>query len=192
MSRKSSRFSSAPIAPFRAPLLQRWSAARSGRHDARNHRGIADGTFTQALNELQTRAQHGQHDVNRWYSKQAEPILQGNSRIKIQLDQLQAEIDELTARPGESGRIQKANSKRMESLSGRKVSQLSQLDMNNESLIALKRQAVEAMDSWEKYFAALASIYVRSLSKKLNRDVRSSDAEIPPFQKVPMIDLDEN
>jgi hypothetical protein len=62
--------------------------------------------------------------------------------------------------------------------------------MNKDSIDALTRQTVEALESWERYFVALASIYVRALSKKLKRDVRSSDAEVPPFENVPLLNLE--
>lgn len=190
MPRSKSRFSSAPIAPYRASTMQRWSASRLGRLDARNHRGIADGTLTQALKEIQTRAQQGQHEVNRWLSNQAEPVIKGNSRIKIQLQQLDFDIKILNSNIGDSGRERKFNSKILESLNEKRVSQLSQLEMNKNSLEALYFQANEALGSWDRHYVALASIYVRSLSKKLKRDVRSSDAEVPPFGNVPIIDLD--
>lgn len=190
MPRSKSRFSSAPIAPYRASALQRYRAARLGKSDAKNHKGIADGTLTQALKELQTRAQQGQHEVNRWFSKEADPIIQGNSRIAIQLAQLQQEIDALDKNLGDSGRERKANSKVLSTLNERRISQLSQLEMNKDSIDALTRQTVEALESWERYFIALASIYVRALSKKLKRDVRSSDAEVPPFENVPLLNLE--
>jgi hypothetical protein len=171
-------------------LLQRYRASRLGKSDAKNHKGIADGTLTQALKELQTRAQQGQHEVNRWFSKEADPIIQGNSRIAIQLAQLQREIDALDKNLGDSGRERKANSKVLITLNERRISQLSQLEMNKDSIDALTRQTVEALESWERYFVALASIYVRALSKKLKRDVRSSDAEVPPFENVPLLNLE--
>jgi chromosome segregation ATPase len=191
MSRTKSRFSSAPIAPYRASWSQRRRAARLGKRDAKTHKGIADGTLTQALKEIQTRAQQGQHEVNRWYSKEAEPIIQGNSRISVQLDQIQSEIDSLNRNLGDNGRDRKANSKVLTSLNERKVSQLSQLEMNKDSIDALSRQAEEAIESWERYFVALASIYSRGLSKKLKRDVRSSEAQVPPFESVPIQNLND-
>lgn len=190
MPRSKSRFSSAPIAPFRASFFQRRRASRLGRLDAKNHKGIADGTKTQALKEIETRAQQGQHEVNRWFSQEAEPIVKGNSRIKIQLAQLDADIENLKLNFGDSGRKIKFNSQLLESLNEKKVSQLSQLEMNKNSLESLNLQAIEALGSWQRHYVALASIYVRSLSKKLKRDVRSSDAEVPPFDSVPLLSLE--
>lgn len=191
MPRSKSRFSSAPIAPYRASALQRFRASRLGKSDAKNHKGIADGTLTQALNEIQTRAQLGQHEVNRWFANQAEPIIKGNSRIQIQLNQLEWDLENLKSNFGDSGRERKFNSKVLESLNEKRVSQLSQLEMNKNSLEALYLQANEALGSWQRHYEALASIYVRALSKKLKRDVRSADAEVPPFQNISIIDLED-
>jgi hypothetical protein len=63
--------------------------------------------------------------------------------------------------------------------------------MNKDSIDALSRQAEEAIESWERYFVALASIYSRGLSKKLKRDVRSSEAQVPPFESVPIQNLND-
>lgn len=191
MPRSKSRFSSAPIAPYKASAIQRWRISRLGRLDAKNHKGIADGTLTQALNEIQTYAHLGQLEVNRWFRQQAEPIIQGNSRIEIQLLQLAKDIENLESNLGDSGRQRKFNLRLLEVLNEKRVSQLSQHEMNKDSLEALHVQAGDALESWVRHYIALASIYVRSLSKKLKRDVRSADAEVPPFESVPLINLED-
>lgn len=187
MSRSKSRFSSAPIAPYKVSTIQRWRVSRLGRLDAKSHKGIADGTLTQALKEIQTHAQLGQLEVNRWFHRQAEPIIQGNSRIEIQLMQLSKDIEKLELNLGDTGRERKFNLRLLEVLNEKRVSQLSQFEMNKDALEALHLQASDALESWIRHYVALASIYVRSLSKKLKRDVRSSGAEVPPFESVPLI-----
>lgn len=191
MNRSKSRFSSAPIAPYKVSLLKQWRTSRLGRTDARNHKGIADATLTQALKGIAAYAQSGQHEVNRWLIKESEPIVVGSSRIRIQLGQLESEILNFTKNLGDSGRERKLNKRALELLIEKKTSQMSQLEMNSDSLEALYRQGTEAIESWERYFTALASIYLRSLSKKLKQDVRSSDAEVPPFDNVPIVDLEQ-
>jgi len=191
VNRSKSRFSSAPIAPYKVSLLKQWRTSRLGRTDARNHKGIADATLTQALKGIAAYAQSGQHEVNRWLIKESEPIVVGSSRIRIQLGQLESEILNFTKNLGDSGRERKLNKRALELLIEKKTSQMSQLEMNSDSLEALYRQGTEAIESWERYFTALASIYLRSLSKKLKQDVRSSDAEVPPFDNVPIVDLEQ-
>jgi len=171
--------------------LKQWRTSRLGRTDARNHKGIADATLTQALKGIAAYAQSGQHEVNRWLIKESEPIVVGSSRIRIQLGQLESEILNFTKNLGDSGRERKLNKRALELLIEKKTSQMSQLEMNSDSLEALYRQGTEAIESWERYFTALASIYLRSLSKKLKQDVRSSDAEVPPFDNVPIVDLEQ-
>ena len=189
MSRKSSRFSSAPIAPQKLSLLDRRRAAKSGRKDAKNYKGLADATLTHALIEIRGVAVAGQHEVNQWLINKVKPLREGNARIAVSMSRLQDQISELSKNPGVSGRQQKEVRTRTTSLTEQLAAEVSQLRMNEENLQALVMAAEEALASWKQYFDAMAAVYVRALSNKLGRDVRSSAAEVPPFESIQVIDV---
>ena len=87
--------------------------------------------------------------------------------------------------------MRKAVSSKRENLEREVSAANSQLSMNRENLKDLRVMAQEASDSWHGYFDALAAIYIRALSNKLGRDVRTSAAEVPPFKSIDIVDTED-
>lgn len=192
MPRSKSRFSSAPMAPTKPGFKVTRRAQKAGRQDAKNYKGIADATMTHALIELRSSALSGQHSVNKWLIEECASLHAGNASIEVQLSTLNENISILRKDPGSTGRIRKANFSKLENLEEEVSAVRSQLKMNQESLKDLRILAQEASDSWQGYFQALAAIYIRALSNKLGRDVRSSTAEVPPFKSIEIVDIEDS
>jgi len=190
--RSKSRFSSAPMAPTKPGFKVTRRAQKAGRQDAKNYKGIADATMTHALIELRSSALSGQHSVNKWLIEECASLHAGNASIEVQLSTLNENISILRKDPGSTGRIRKANFSKLENLEEEVSAVRSQLKMNQESLKDLRILAQEASDSWQGYFQALAAIYIRALSNKLGRDVRSSTAEVPPFKSIEIVDIEDS
>ena len=192
MPRSKNQISAAPLAPRKPGFRATRRAQKSGRQDAKNYRGIADATITHALIEVRSSALSGQHSVNKWLIEACAPIHSGNASIEVQLSKLASEISELRSNPGSTGRIKKANLIKLENLEQVASAAHAQLSMNNENLKDLRIMAQEASDSWRGYFDALAATYIRALSNKLGRDVRSSAAEVPPFKSIEIVDTEDS
>ena len=191
MPRTKSRFSSAPIAPSKPGFRATRRAKKSGRQDAKNYKGLADATMTHALIEVRSSALSGQHAVNKWLIEACAPLHSGNASIAVQLEKISNEIEAVKRNPGDTGRARKASATKLENLELEASAALSQLNMNNETLKDLRVMAQEASNSWRGYFDALAAIYIRSLSNKLGRDVRTAAAEVPPFKSLEIVDTEE-
>jgi hypothetical protein len=188
--RSKSRFTTAPIAPNKPGFRSARRARKSGRQDAKNYKGLADATMTHALIELRSSALSGQHAVNKWLVEACAPLHSGNASIRVQLEKLADDISSVKKDPGVTGRIRKANLSKLENLEQESSAVRSQLSMNQESLKDLRILAQEASNSWHGYFDALAAIYIRALSNKLGRDVRTSSAEVPPFKSIDIVDTE--
>ena len=191
MPRNRSQMSSAPLAPAKPGRKETRRAIKSGRQDAENYRGIADATITHALIEVRSVALSGQHSVNKWLIEACAPLHSGNASIEVQLRKLALDISALQTATGETGRIRKANLDKLNNLELEQAAARAQLSMNNETLKDLRVMAKQAMDSWHGYFDALAAIYIRSLSNKLGRDVRTSASEVPPFKSIEIVETDD-
>lgn len=191
MARSNTEISAAPLAPRKLARRETRRAAKSGKEDAKNYKGIADATMTHALIEIRSTALSGQHAVNKWLIEACAPIHSGNASIEVQLTKLANEISELKRSPGDTGRIRKANKSKMENLELEESAARSQLSMNRENLKDLRIMAQEASASWHGYFDALAAVYIRALSNKLGRDVRTSSAEVPPFKSLEIVDTED-
>jgi hypothetical protein len=148
--------------------------------------------MTHALIELRSTALSGQHSVNKWLIEACASLHSGNASIEVQLSKLANDISELRQSPGSTGRIRKANLDKLTNLELEEAAARSQLSMNQETLKDLRIMAKEASDSWHGYFDALAAIYIRALSNKLGRDVRTSSAEVPPFKSIDIVDTEES
>lgn len=192
MAPQKSRFSSTPIAPSKPGFRATRRARKSGRQDAKNYKGLADATMTHALIELRSSALSGQHAVNKWLVEACAPLHSGNASIRVQLEKLADDISSVKKDPGVTGRIRKANLSKLENLEQESSAVRSQLSMNQESLKDLRILAQEASNSWHGYFDALAAIYIRALSNKLGRDVRTSSAEVPPFKSIDIVDTEDS
>lgn len=192
MARTSTQISSAPLAPRKLGRRETRRAIKSGKEDAKNYKGIADATMTHALIEIRSTALSGQHLVNKWLIEACAPIHSGNSNIEVQLTKLANEISEIRSNPGTTGRIRKLNQSKLENLQLEESAARSQLSMNRENLKDLRRMAEEASDSWHGYFDAMAAVYIRALSNKLGRDVRTSAAEVPPFKSLEIVDTEDS
>lgn len=186
-----SQMSSAPLAPAKPGRIATRRAIKSGREDAENYRGIADATITHALIEIRSVALSGQHSVNKWFIEACAPLHSGNASIEVQLRKLAHDISALQTATGDTGRIRKANLEKLNNLELEESAARAQLSMNNEALKDLKIMAKQAMDSWHGYFDALAAIYIRALSNKLGRDVRTSASEVPPFKSIEIVDTED-
>ena len=147
--------------------------------------------MTHALIEVRSTALSGQHAVNKWLIETCAAIHSGNASIEVQLKKYAAEISELKKNPGNTGRVRKANQNKLENLELEEAAARSQLSMNRENLKDLRIMAQEASDSWRGYFDALAAIYIRALSNKLGRDVRTAAAEVPPFKSLEIVDTED-
>jgi chromosome segregation ATPase len=180
------------MAPTKPGFKVTRRAQKAGRQDAKNYKGIADATMTHALIELRSSALSGQHSVNKWLIEECASLHAGNASIEVQLSTLNENISILRKDPGSTGRIRKANFSKLENLEEEVSAVRSQLKMNQESLKDLRILAQEASDSWQGYFQALAAIYIRALSNKLGRDVRSSTAEVPPFKSIEIVDIEDS
>ena len=192
MPRSKNQISQAPIAPRKPGYRATRRARKSGRQDAKNYRGIADATITHALIEIRSSALAGQHSVNKWLIQACAPIHSGNASIEVQLEKVASDMNEIKRNPGLTGRARKANMSKLENLEQEASAAHSQLSMNNENLKDLRIMAQEASDSWRGYFDALAAIYIRALSNKLGRDVRTSAAEVPPFKSIEIVDTEDS
>ena len=192
MPRNKSRFSSAPLAPAKPGFRATRRAQKSGRQDAKNYKGLADATITHALIEIRSAALSGQHAVNKWLIEACAPLHSGNASIQVQLMKITSEIEEVKRNPGQTGRARKANSAKLENLELEASAAHSQLKMNQETLKDLRVMAQEASNSWRGYFDALAAVYIRALSNKLGRDVRTSAAEVPPFKSLEIVDTEDS
>ena len=192
MPSSSTQINSAPLAPRKPGYRATRRARKSGRQDAKNYKGIADATMTHALIELRSMALSGQHAVNKWLIEACAPLHAGNASIEVQLTKLAKDISDLKSNVGSTGRIRKANSSKLENLELESSAAHSQMSMNREKLKDLRIMAQEASDSWRGYFDALAAIYIRSLSNKLGRDVRTSAAEVPPFKSIEIVDTEDS
>ncbi len=192
MPRSNTQIAAAPLAPAKPGWRASRRARRSGRQDAKNYKGIADATMTHALIELRSSALSGQHSVNKWLIEACASLHSGNASIEVQLSKLANDISELKRSPGSTGRIRKANLDKLTNLELEEAAARSQLSMNQETLKDLRIMAKEASDSWHGYFDALAAIYIRALSNKLGRDVRTSAAEVPPFKSIDIVDTEES
>jgi hypothetical protein len=192
VSRSTTQISSVPLAPSKPGFRATRRAKKSGRQDAKNYKGIADATMTHALIEVRSYALSGQHAVNKWLIEACAAIHSGNASIEVQLNKLANEIAELKANPGSTGRIRKANLDKLHNLELQDAAARSQLSMNHENLKDLRIMANEASGSWQGYFDALAAIYIRALSNKLGRDVRTSAAEVPPFKSIDIVDTEDS
>jgi len=148
--------------------------------------------MTHALIELRSSALSGQHAVNKWLVEACAPLHSGNASIRVQLEKLADDISSVKKDPGVTGRIRKANLSKLENLEQESSAVRSQLSMNQESLKDLRILAQEASNSWHGYFDALAAIYIRALSNKLGRDVRTSSAEVPPFKSIDIVDTEDS
>lgn len=190
MVRNKSRFSSAPLAPAKPGFTAARRAQKSGRQDAKIYKGLADATMTHALIEIRSAALSGQHAVNKWLIEACSPLHSGNASIQVQLTKIASEIEEIKRNPGLTGRSRKANSAQRENLEHEAYAAHSQLNMNQETLKDLRIMAQEASNSWCGYFDALAAVYIRALSSKLGRDVRTSAAEVPPFKSLEIVDTE--
>lgn len=191
MPRNKSRFSSAPLAPGKPGFRATRRAQKSGRQDAKNYKGLADATITHALIEIRSASLSGQHAVNKWLIEACAPLHSGNASIQVQLTKISSEIEEVKRNPGQTGRVRKANSAKLENLEHEASAAHSQLKMNQETLKDLRVMAQEASNSWRGYFDALAAVYIRALSNKLGRDVRTSAAEVPPFKSLEIVDTED-
>jgi hypothetical protein len=147
--------------------------------------------MTHALIELRSSALAGQHAVNKWLIEACASLHSGNASIEVQLIKIANDISELQKTPGATGRIRKANLDKLNNLELEESAARSQLSMNHETLKDLRIMAKEASDSWRGYFDALAAIYIRALSNKLGRDVRTSAAEVPPFRSIEIVDTED-
>jgi hypothetical protein len=189
MSLSRSRFTSAPIAPIRVGLWIRIRLNLSGIRDAVNHRHIVDGTLTQTLLGIQSRVQAGQQEVNLWYLNETQPIIEGTARTRIQISAVEEALHSAISQPGNTGRALKASKQRSEVLRDRYENYTVQLESNLNALEALRLQALEALMTWDSHFDALASIYVRALSRKLKKDVRSSEAVVPTYTSIELPEI---
>ena len=192
MARTNTQISSAPLAPRKLGRRETRRAMKSGKEDAKNYKGIADATMTHALIEIRSSALSGQHAVNKWLIESCASIHSGNANIEVKLTKLANDISEIRNNPGSTGRIRKLNQSKLENLQLEESAVRSQLSMNRENLKDLRRMAEEASDSWHGYFDAMAAVYVRALSNKLGRDVRTSAAEVPPFKSLEIVDTEES
>lgn len=192
MPRSKPQISTAPLAPRKPGFRATRRARKSGRQDAKNYKGIADATMTHALIELRSTALSGQHAVNKWLIEACAPLHSGNASIQVQLKKLANDISDLNSRPASTGRMRKAILSKRENLEHEVSAANSQLSMNRENLKDLRVMAQEASDSWHGYFDALAAIYIRALSNKLGRDVRTSAAEVPPFKSLEIVDTEDS
>ena len=190
--RSTTQISTAPLAPSKPGFWVTLRTKRSGRQDAKNYKGIADATMTHALIEVKSFALSGQHTVNKWLIEACTSIHAGNASIEVQLTKLANEISELKRNPGSTGRIRKANLGKLDNLKLEEAAARSQLNINHENLKDLRIMAKEASVSWHGYFDALAAIYIRALSNKLGRDVRTSAAEVPPFKSIEIVDTEDS
>ncbi len=192
MARTKTQISSAPLAPRKLGRRETRRAIKSGKEDAKNYKGIADATITHALIEIRSSALSGQHSVNKWLIEACASIHSGNANIEVQLTKLANEISEIRSNPGSTGRMRKLNQSKLENLQLEESAVRSQLSMNRENLKDLRRMAEEANDSWHGYFDAMAAVYIRALSNKLGRDVRTSAAEVPPFKSLEIVDTEDS
>lgn len=180
----------APMAPAEVSRgrARRWAAL--GRRDARRYGALQDYTATHSLLRAQGEAQRGQHNVNEWLLEQSAPVLSGNARIKIQMRKVREDRVQVMSDTTRSARVQSQNLTRIERLDSTLANMEAQLQSNVVKATGLSQMALEALGTWEAYYAQIAAIYTRARANASSQGVSAVAAEIPVMRSVNLVEID--
>lgn len=173
-----------PVAPSEVAAALARKFARMGREDAKKYKNLMDFTRTHAIMFIDKRPSQGQTKVNIWYEREAEPILSGNVRIHVTLQQLEHELDRAVKRVDTTGRAQRRTAGEVDRLEREIMNFEAQLRTNIQRGFALRRKAEDAMTSWKTYREEGVTIYTRARAIATGIDVSSVRAEIPEFEPI--------
>lgn len=191
MANRPDKFRGLPLAPNRIQTRLGLRLRRMGRQDAKKYENLRDFTRTHAIIEIDKIAKRGQSKVNLWLTSESEPISSGNARIRVQMRQLEEELDSLLARREDSGRERKRTEARAARLTQEIMNFEAQHDTNVERGFTLRRMAEEGLMTWQTYRESMASIYTRARAIASGLDVSSVRAEIPEFGPIELVIIPE-
>ena len=181
---------SAPLAS-KIGWIEKNRLRRQGRKDAKNYHGLNDYTRTHALIVEQAISQAGQNSVNQWLISACKPFTTGNAVIKIQRGAQESKIRDLVSRKPASRRAQSQIESQIEVEREKKSNLEAQFETNLTLIEASHKSAEQAMDSWVSRYEQAAAIYTRARANKAGETVTSVSAQVPPFDSIPMLEIDQ-
>lgn len=183
------------VSSVQAPLSVDWwtaqSLRRQGRQDAKRYKSLNDYTRTHALIVAQNTTNAGQRKVNQWVISSIEPIQTGNARIMVQLETLEAKLQQIRKSAETSGRKKREIRVQAEHLEKHISNFTSQYQTNLAAAKSILLQGEQAIGSWENYYEQLAGIYTRARAAKLKVDVSSVEAEVPFMESIALVEFPE-
>ena len=184
------KWNSAPLAS-KIGWLEKARLRRQGRKDAKHYRGLNDYTRTHALIVQQAISQAGQNSVNQWLIEACKPYLTGNAGIKVQRGVQEFKIKDLGSRRPTSRRAQSQVESQIDVEREKKSNLEAQFETNLTLIEASHKSAEQAMDSWVSRYEQAAAIYTRARANKAKESVASVSAQVPPFEAIPMLEIDQ-
>lgn len=178
-----------PNAPLGVGFWATRKLVRAGKRDAKKYKDLRDTTPTHLIKRLESSAQIEQRKVNEWLVLQLNPLRTGNAALEALVAQLEEQIKVYELDLGPTGRIRKANSKRLDGLRQQRLNAISQRESNFATGLGLIEIAAEALDTWRRFFESQAAIYIRARALKLKQNPPAGAAQLPVFDTVDLIDV---
>jgi len=190
-SRRALRKWELPIAPPALETRRARKCIRTGKKDAKKYKNLMDYTRTHGVIFLDVWPTQKQSRVNIWYDHETESIVQGIQRINVQLHAYEIRLAKLKARDDKTGRQRRRTNGEIERLDQDILNSMAQLRTNQQRGLSLRRQAIEAMQTWVTYRNEAVSLYSRARAMANGTDVSSVQSEIPPFTPIELTYIPE-